>query len=353
MIYFGLIIPVIVIGIMILNKRRYEWYEYAIPAITTIVLVFGGNSILIHSMSRDVEYWSGWVVDANYVEAWTEAQTVTVPDADGKGTHTETVTIYHPPEWFVHDSNGLQVSIASSEYARLKSIFGKEKYQFRFSGGNIHTVHWNGDYNTMQVSTTCHYYKNKIIASDNIINRFQKVSKEDIKFYRLWDYCGAYVLGGNQEWDDLLAKQNALIARQKEIKIWVLFYHNLPSKAGELQEDYWQGGNKNDLCICIGLNKDGLIDWSRVFSWCDNEEFKCKVRNLVLDQKGSNIDFNKFTNELIPLINNEWQRKHFKDFEYLNVNAPFWGSFLFFILILLSNIGYAIYVLTKSDYYYR
>ena len=83
--------------------------------------------------------------------------------------------------------------------------------------------------------------------------------------------------------------------------------------------NYWEGGNKNELVLNIGVDDENEVMWGYVFSWTEAEIFKVRVRDLITDQKKLNLG--ELVDKLYPLVESEWQRKHFKDFNYLQVQT--------------------------------
>jgi hypothetical protein len=78
---------------------------------------------------------------------------------------------------------------------------------------------------------------------------------------------------------------NALLGRKHQIRVWVLLYRDQPRDISKRQEALWKGGNKNELVICVGLNKANEFQWAEVFSWTKREDLKVSVRDYIQAQK--------------------------------------------------------------------
>jgi hypothetical protein len=48
------------------------------------------------------------------------------------------------------------------------------------------------------------------------------------------------------------------------------------------QRDYWAGGNKNEVVMCLGISK-GKIEWARGFGWADSPELQVRLSNILRD----------------------------------------------------------------------
>ena len=97
-------------------------------------------------------------------------------------------------------------------------------------------------------------------------------------------------------------------------KLYVL-QGNKPIEVSEQQKIYWEGGNKNELVICVGLDSLNNIKWNNTFSWCDAPELEIKIKSHLNENEKLNIP------ELCNFIENNlnsWKRKEFKDFDYIN-----------------------------------
>jgi hypothetical protein len=316
------------------------------------------NLISRTSATTDYERHGGYVMVSYYQEPWTEKYTVSVTDYDSKGkrkdSHTETRYRHHPEQYWIEDSNGYIVNTDANDYNNLVKLFGNQtqedghhsdwdrvKWGFHYGGeGYLNNTRSSG---RIVPCTTIHTYTNRIQASDVSLFHFKKISKEEVDRYGLFELPGVYeyyrckyLLGmDNPQINEKLEKLNALYGN-KQVSINILIFHDKPIEAGLAQESYWQGGNKNELNICIGL-KNGKPDWSHVISWTPNELLKTKIKDFCRSQQELDL------NAVIEYTRGElvaWSRKHFKDFEYVEVLTPpymFWVNFGFCVLLFIVN----------------
>jgi hypothetical protein len=101
-----------------------------------------------------------------------------------------------------------------------------------------------------------------------------------------------------------------------------------------MQEAYWDGGNDNEVVICIGMNStNNKIDWVKAFSWSPNRRIIPEVREEIM-----NIGF--FNPEAICRVVEKsvvgyYKRKDFKEFSYLTVEPPEWAKWVTAIVTAL------------------
>lgn len=145
--------------------------------------------------------------------------------------------------------------------------------------------------------------------------------------------CGYGIVGDDVK--ALFRKFNARIASQWEMRLYVLLF---PAEKGiaisEKQRAYWQGGNKNEFVVCIGMDAAGKEEWSRTFSWADEQEIETQTSQWLMTNP--NLDWRRFYDWLKWHLR-DWRRKEFKDFDYINVNLPLWQLLAIFLLSALEN----------------
>jgi hypothetical protein len=359
MLWLILIVPVVTTVLLYAYlKNKMEWWFYPIPMVASLVIVYGGKSLTEYSMCADTEFWSGYVVKAEYFEEWNELHEWDTTDTDSKG-HTTTThhseVIYHPPVWDVIDSNGLTVIVASHEFENLAKEFKERKFVWMAHGytihGNAYIANWPKTEETMKPVTTSHTYQNRIQCSDSVF-KFPKVTKEEKKLWGLHDYppIQGYTQKSILGIDDAVAERkvsllNAKLGRSKQIKVFICVYKNQPMDAAIKQMNYWEGGNKNELVLNIGIDDENEVTWGYVFSWSEAEVFKVEVRDLITDQKKLNLG--ELVDKLYPLVESEWQRKHFKDFNYLQIQMPWYMALVLFFVTVGANIGFVIFVVKQ------
>jgi len=368
LIWLALIIPFIVtIYVIIRYKRKVTLWEIAIP-LTICVILIAVCKVFTHAIqTTDIEYWGGCVAQAEYIEDWDKEVPCRHPiyETDSKGNsvfvgyeHVYDVD-YYPPQWFVTDSNGIKLRIDKYKFEELAKRFKNRVFvdlhrHYHSKDGDKFVTKWDGSDNTLEPVTTTHYYENRVQASQSVFG----YCSVDPKVYGLFKYpkiSGYYncpaILG--YDGSDLSQAQrafnviNSRLGPKRQVRVWVLVFLNQPLQAGFDQENYWQGGNKNEFVITIGINKEGKVRWCHVFSWTKVESLKIETRDYVTSR--SKLDLVNLAQWIGPELEKRFVRKHFKDFGYLSVEPPFWMIIIIYIFVMLVSIGTS-YWIVKNEF---
>lgn len=371
MIWGALLIPVIAAAILYFKFNRFvTWWELLLPLGASLIVIFAFKFSIEHVQCTDTEYWTGYGQYAEYYEPWDEEVACQHPITDNKGNtigHMHVYDVdYHPACWYIHSNADGDLSISKSHFEQLAVRWHNRKYEHVSRFVTYHTLHgqkyvtrWDNDDKTIEICTTTHHYQNRILASESIFG-FAPVDKEDKKNYQLVDYpeTKSYfgipsILGDGgpttASANAKLCKINAHLGREKQIRIWIVNFIDQPLEAGIQQMNYWQGGNKNELILCIGQDVEHKVTWGHVFSWTEVEGLKIDCRNAITDQEGKTLNLNKLIDEIIPKVQEQWQRKHFKDFDYLSVEPPWWAVLLTYLATIGVNVGVCIWAI-KNQY---
>ncbi len=369
LIWLALIIPLLtVLFLLIFFKRRVLWWELVIPvivcAIVTTICKFGTE----FSQTLDTEYWGGWVTSAEYYESWdetvpcTHAKYETRYDSDGNSyqefvgyEHAYDVD-YHGPYWQVNDSNGFSKRVRESHWNELVSRFGNKSFvdlhrDYHLNDGDKYVTRWSGEDATLLCYVSKHRYENRVQASKSVFN-FQEVDPEE---HGLFEYppingyrCSAilgYSGSNNRQATHQLDIINAKLGALKKIRVMILVFVDKPMEAAIAQQNYWKNGNKNELIICVGVNKQKQVQWSHVFSWTEVEKLKVDVRSKVIEQSGETLDLLPVIKWLGPYVKQYWVKKSFDDFDYLTVEPPGWMVVLTFVLTFLASVISSLWVI--------
>ena len=282
--------------------HKIIWWEIALPMLASLVFILISKFSIEHFQTSDTEFWTGYVVETQYYESWTEQYTEVVTTTDSKGnthSHVEVRTRFHPAEHYTIDNNGIKCSINSSEYRRVQRQFRNETKKsllrlgkISWGDGDMFYAKYPNDRNVMEVCTTTHSYENRVKVSNSVFN-FPKVT--DPTQYKLYEYpkiSGYYEapsilnqVGFNSGQANLeLCRRNAELGHAKQVRMWVLLFRNQPIDAALQQQAYWVNGNKNDFVLCIGCDDAEKVNWAYTFSWCENEHLKAEVKNFALSQ---------------------------------------------------------------------
>lgn len=377
-IWFAMLIPIIAaVALLVFFKHKVLWWEYLLPTVSCLVLIGVSSLASECSQTADTEYWGGLVKKAEYYEDWNEQVPCSHPeycetcstDSNGNTTCTEYVcgtqhlydVDYHSEYWKVRDTNGISIRISEGRYRKLVRQFGNQKFvdlhrDYHTDDGDKYVTMWPGNRETAEPTTTKHTYENRVQASRSVFN-YPEVTDQQIKQYDLYRYPkvrGSYymkpILGNagpkTSEASKGLAYYNGLLGPRRQVRAFILVFHNQPIDAGHFQEALWVGGNKNEFVLAVGLNGQE-VEWAHVFSWSKKERLKLDAEVFVSEQK-----------EFDPVATVDWlgknlkrfDRREFAEFEYLHVEPPTWLIVLTYVLTLIITIGTSVFaVVNKFD----
>lgn len=442
--YLALLIPIVVSAIFyFIKKHEFTWWEFFIPIASVLLVIVISKLIIDHSSVRFTEYW-GSTVTAVYEEEpynYWKHQTCSrqVPCGTDSEGHTKYCTEYYDcshqedvgPSWWAITNINERFSITEKQHDELVKQFGTRKtpvnshknYDSRdrcvgssgtkFEGKRVGDVsyvyqtNWGGQDDTRKAYVSRHTYVNKIKASDLTIFNILLVPEKQVDSLKLFRYpehkkSGWFtytngleyptILGGNvsENTHEKFRRLNGKFGVSNEMRMWVLLFDNQPRSIANYQENYWVGGNMNELVLCIGTNGN-QIQWAHTFSWAYSNELTIEIRDKILNLYEyrdsivkkplppvvSNLVKNtkapqpiqyadsivkikspnypvlteKTWDELYCYLNDNlhmFQRRDFEEFDYLTVN-PSNGAIIFiFVFALLISVGINIWVINNE-----
>jgi hypothetical protein len=367
--WLALIVPVVLVTyLLIFQRQNLTWWEPFVVILVPVMLIALSKFIIETTQTQDVEYWGGWVTSATYNEPWDERVSCRHPiygtDSDGNSyligySHSYDVD-NHPAYWMVYGSNGEEISIDPTLFDYLTKKFGNEKkvelnHNFYSYDGEQYVTTYPNIETKLEPLTTKHTYENRTQAAETIYKqpKIEEAEANKLKLYKYADVYGYYscptVLAPSVPASVSVAfeRLNAQLGRSEEIRVWVMVFVDKPQSIATMQERYWQGGNKNELNICIGTDSSGKVEWIRTFSWTEKNAIKVEIRDYLLAQK--NLDLEAFCTWLKPAIISIWERKHFAEFSYLTVEPPGWTIFLVWILTIVIDGAITLWVITNEE----
>lgn len=337
-----------------------------------------------YSNTSDVEYLGDYVTEIRYYEDWNEyihqTCTSTSTDADGNTTTTTydcSYVDYHPEIYYQIYSSGGKNEISKKEYFRLyglwstSSVFIDMKRNYHTNDGDCYVKSFDGLIYHSKTITQEHKYKNKIKSSSSIFG-FSKITELEAKKIGLFEYPKIYeqsksgffsgndnnqspFLGYNPKKEELILWQwiNGYYGPKNQFRTYNLVFYNKPMSIVQDQKSYWQGGNKNEMIVCICLDSaTNKLMWVDAFSWADKPTYEVNLRSYFNDKEQINwIDFANWTKNSIPKY---WKRKEFKDFDYIQIELTNNQIMWILIIIFLFNFAMSTYiVLNNHDYEQR
>lgn len=138
-----------------------------------------------------------------------------------------------------------------------------------------------------------------------------------------------------KQWSKFL---NGYLGPRKHVRIYFVYFIDKPPLAANMQEAYWDGGNDNELVVCIGLSqKTRELQWVRPFTWSPERKIIPDIREQVMVHKTFNPE--NIAHVVWNKTEKLYQRKDFKEFSYITVNPPTWAIWVTFFITLVLSFG--------------
>lgn len=345
---------------VILFNRRVTIFEALALLIAPLGVIWAlkwfGDAIV----TNDVEYWTAPIAGATYNKAWTERKPCHHYKKTKHGRQKKHAfdKVKHKSSCYAEDTTGQKIKIPQWHFDELCRAFGnrnKLPLPARVMENVTwvsETTKWDGHDSDLVAATTTHRYVNRIPASKSEYTYHEG----DIAEWRLYDYPeikNDYEAPALLGFDDPEAARrldvlNAKHGPTNQVRVMILVFVDKPREAGLAQEARWQGGNKNEFVICIGLDYKNAVQWSHVFSWTDSEDLKIEARNKVAEQKDRRLNLSPILDWLEGNIG-RFKRKSFSDFDYLNVTPPLWYVLLAHIVVLFVTGLWFYLAVVKPD----
>jgi hypothetical protein len=370
MIWIAVIIPILGAFVMLKWFREHlAWWEVLVPMGVALIFTLIFKFTVEQIQTTDTEYKGALVLEARYYEYWETYVRKTCSRTTKVGKTT--ITTYYdcsycdenPPHWSVVDSRGNEYSISQSYYNSLMKRWKSSEEFVELNrdintggwgcgkDGDMYRITWNGDPVTSDATVTSNWYENRVQAAHTVFD-FPEVTEEDKKTYHLVDYpeikgyMQSTVLGDTVKWmskaersrgEKLIQHSCGYWGPKKHANIWMIFFVDKPTMSATMQEAYWDGGNDNEVTICIGIDsKTRELQWVKPFSWTPNRTLLVNLREDIMNTK--NFDFDKIK-QAIDKNMPTYQRKDFKEFNYITVDPPTWAVVTTFIVTILSTVG--------------
>ena len=366
------LIPLIVaIFLLFFFKKEVVWWEYALIILIPVLVHISTKAIMVACNTTDVEYLGDYITKVRHYDEWDEwiHRTCTRTRKVGDRTVTETYDCsyrqYHPERWSYFDQNGDEHWLYyEKDYDNIRRKFGTREIfvdmnrKYYRIDGDAQEYHWNGTEKTAWTVTHSHKYKNKVLQSGSIFG-FTKINDKEADTLGLYrypsiDYDNDYdqipVLSQRnipQNQIDAVKFTNGFYGKKRQFRVYVLLFENKDIEISELQRSYWQGGNKNELVVCLGMNED-KISWCNAFSWCDVPTLDIKTESYFAER--DSLDLEDYSYMIRACLDNgEWQRKEFEDFSYLRGELTFGQEITTLIISLILNVILAIFCIKNEE----
>ncbi|MDE6378037.1 MAG: hypothetical protein K2K72_04760 [Duncaniella sp.] len=349
MVAFAYIVPVLAC-LLLHFEFDYNggWTAYLWITLTGEVTAGGLHLLFYRLHTSRTEYLGSLVTDINHEDSWIELVEVRETKTDSKGqsyTVTRIEERYHKEKYYFHTSRGTCIDTDCGFYSYVRDLWGLPRIclswsSSRIKGGVRHGSRYRmADFDEPEQEnpdnwvpvTERHSYTNKIQASNSIF-KFEKIDKTQAAEIGLIDYPAISVhdascvlsadVSVSQSVDGLFRKFNARYAPEFQMRLYILLFDaERGVSISEMQRAYWQGGNKNEFVVCVGMRNSSEIVWARAFSWADEQTKEVEAAQWLMDHPS--VDWQEFHDWLRWHLN-DWKRKEFKDFDYINITLPLW-----------------------------
>lgn len=382
MIWYALLIPILAVIVgWVLFKKEIVWWELFIPTAGSILFILiSYYSMKTYTLS-DTEYNGFIVTEARYYEAYetwvkkTCSRTYSTGSGKTRTTHTVyydcSYCDYNSERYTIIDTKGNEIDVSLAKYNSLmKQWRGKPKFvelnrDIDYRGGcgkdgDMYFFTWDKQAHTSETTTYEKSFTN-ILKSNHSAFNYPDITEEEAKKANLYEYpeINGYnyqtsVLGLENtkiknKWGftKTLDHINGAYGSQYKVKVFTIFFKNKDINTAFLQEAYWDGGNQNEIVVCIGVDKYGKFEWVKPFSWCDNKRVLIDIREELMSANNPNAKV--FHQTYYNAIRTHWKFKSFKDFNYLSFE-PTSGQLIFvYLLTLIISVATVWWCVTNNE----
>jgi len=363
---FIFLIPFVVAAfLLIFFRKQTTWWEYFALIIPSILVGILLEFVFKQVNADDTEYLGSYVTKVRHYDSWNEYihRTCTKTVGSGKDEHTVTYDCSyvenHPEYWTYYNARGKEEYFMNKDEfdivrKKLKTspVFVDMNRNYYTKDGDAQDWYWDNSIENAYTLTSEHQYKNKVKASRSIF-KFEDISKEEAKKLGLYEYPNVIMydqrpimgLKFPQEQEKTIRWLNGFYGEQKQFRVFLLFFKNKPEEIVEKQRSYWQGGNKNELVVCIGIDSKCKVKWCEAFSWCDSPVVAVKSRDWFINHP---LNLCKFAEYIEPVIKAEWHRKSFSDFDYLTIELSDGQYYAIIVLLLIFNIFMSAWIVNNE-----
>lgn len=375
--WFSLLIPILI------SLIAYKYWphkitvgELLLPIGVSLICVVASYYFMKETTIHDVEFNGELVVEARYYEYWetyvdqTCTRTYDCGTKDNPQTCTETYDCSYcdknKERYEVLLRDGVVISVGKAKYLELVNKWNQEpefvelnrkinNYSRCGQDGDMYRVKWDGKIKTSQSYVKEVSFRNPVKISHSAF-KFPEMSDIEADSIGLYHYPLIYseyrqtALLTHFNYDDSVHVKfeylNGLLGSTNKVKVFTLLFVNKPFDIALKQEQYFEGGNQNELIVCIGVDSSLNIQWVKPFSWCDNKRICIDTREDISELKVFYPD--KVIGIYYKNIPKYFHYKSFADFNYLKF-SPTNGQLIFvYVMTLLVSIGCCIFIVKNE-----
>ena len=261
-------------------------------------------------------------------------------------------------------NNKEEIKISWSVFQYHVDLWGGKTYKvdmnrnYNTIDGDARCADWNGDWYKCRCINLTQGYSNPIKGS-SATEKADKVSKKEAGELELYEYppvlekeqsaiLSKHTVsdGDIQKWKFL----NAFYGYAHQIRVYLLFSYDKDVSISTKQTAYWNGGNKNEMLIHVGVRSDSLyVQWTNVTSWSDVPLLEINIRDEIMNYKGSPLDLHQLS-DFISTNLNLWKRKNFSDFKYLKYEYSI-GEFICMALLMIIISAILARIVIRNKYH--
>lgn len=330
------LLPIVaILTCYLINGNAEYWWLYPTLAIVCEVLLY----VALHHVSKVREYLSGYVVAVEHHFPWTEMRTYTVTVTRNGKPHTEVrhQFIRHPDEWYNVLNTGRYMNAGYQEYQTAIARWGTAPFHIDpphvscVSGGGGERCNWNGVEDDTVTVTYTGRYNNYILNSNSIFRqttisdktaeqlgliRYPSISHDEQEVICVSSHLKEYITIDCTT-QNRFQRINAFCGVEHQIHVFVLLFDASQGVGiADKQRAYWNGGNKNEFTVCLGIDGN-TVAWCNPFCWMDAPTLDVAVQQYFIDHP--ELDLDAFAEWLRPSLS-LWKRKEFSDFKYLGIH---------------------------------
>ena len=370
MLYSAFLIPIIisVIGILVFSKKIVIGELLANIVITSLIIV-GVFFIFKNATVADSEYNSYLVTEARYYEPWETYKHQTCYRTVSCGKNCTTTVAYdcsycdyNPAYYELIDTGGNSFYINQEEYNSYVNLWKHKKPEFvelnrdiEYYGGcgkdgDMYRVNWNGRIENSVESTISVSYDN-ILQTNHSAFDYPHISDEQANKLGLYtypevnNYYQLNVLGldkinfpNKKYFSKRINYMNGLYGKKYSCKVFILLFKDKDINTAFKQEAYWDGGNRNEVVICIGVKSNGDIDWVKPFSWTKNKILIPNLREDIIQYKNLNNSENIVKSIEKNVVRYFKWRDFSNDFKYLTYEPTNTQIIVIYLLSIISSV---------------
>ena len=334
-------------------RQKIVWWELLPGLLVTVACAAISGAIEFNVRTADSQFQAGWITTASYYEAWNESHMVPVYDSEGNLTGYEQEIIYHHEDWEAKNNWGRSFGISRTQYQKLVAKWNNQSFvdmhrAYHSNDGDRYDTTYPGGDELLVPHTWTQGYTNRTQAAPSLFN-YQKVEEGTPVF----DYPRTGVMQcpsilGKAEANEHRAFTllNCHLSKGKDVHVWVLQWENQPLSIALAQESHWSGGNRNEIVICIGLDKQREVQWSYVFGWTKSEGLKATIKNQIMEYQ--KLDLVDLAEWLHPEIKQRFVARDMTEFDYITIEPSNMALLLSFIFALLAQGGLGVWLVVNQ-----